>query len=1217
MTEPSTAEVTSYKISDSSQKRFSFYNASDYSVEVVGLEPASSDSADDNHLQQQEEDERQEFTAIKQQQGQVQAAPQRFTFYTAQKTPKIDNGSVKIMTARNEQVALQPGHDAFQGANDIVHVHDETLQDDGLESQRQSPSDRFRGRCRSNSNPYEDAIREALELLRKHKTPSSPAMRLNVSSREAITPTDQDELLQSRRTPPDSPINGSVNGNSIDHSPCSQVSRQVNISRPQQVDSSGMESRRQQRQERMAKYANRLAELKQQDCKHVDDTEQCQNNDDDEEEVHVTTSDEASVQAGVERVLLAILERAGSRGRQAQSVLLSPDRSVLPRTAQSHSWSRGEEKKSVEDENALLLAMSDLLGASSFLSPPHPAQYPHSNGYDPVTASRSMDSDKLTESQLQADEEDEGEDDTLVDEDDSVMPPPLLTRTTITHLDTSLEAVEAVATLESPQPIIDLQHVPTTQSQDQHDELDALVRQFSSTTSTSASQRHVIKHPIEERVRQILSSDSISRESRSGEQNGGIPDRFMRTCAQVEHESFSRDDGLVSDVDQSLSISHDNDAEDADEESDLDTSFDDDNNPHDSSVDRVLGPLAKTGTTTGVVLELDPPEPITGVFETISAVMSLVTGDAPVSPASTEATKDRYTSGDDESSDSDDSSTDSDESDFSEADDLMRSLCAHLLPVGVDQTCRVLDPLPEWDATNPDEPGYRIVRLRSAQLLRIEQEFEAMVEKLKRHSERDLCKLGEGGGSDAVFERDLKAAEDLLDREESRFVDDNSAFDSAVAVVKAITPRALVVGKGCEHGAPLSSFPGIKSAGKGEMGDLEFFHLPVIFKSHVTGFEPTKDMYLEAGNIVAGQYLVEGELGSAAFSTAYRCIDLSSDGDGPDGHQEVCLKVIKNTKDFFDQSLDEIKILELLRQTGMCNEKAIVEMKTFFYYREHLIIVTELLRQNLFEFGKFIVEHNEEPYFTLPRLAYITRQCLVALEFVHGLGLCHSDIKPENILLASYSHATIKLIDFGSSCYLTDRQSSYIQSRSYRAPEVVLGLPYDGRIDVWSLGCVVAEMYTGEVTFQNDSVVSMLSRIESICGPFPRHMIAQGRQSGRFFTKCGLLFERVAAAGADESSARSDTDGSVREHYDIFQPKITTLSSRLGFDADLMECFDSEKTLSAAQSLQALFCDFVRKLLTIAPDARLTASEALQHPWMQYASTLTEDDVKYPSSTSN
>ena len=412
-------------------------------------------------------------------------------------------------------------------------------------------------------------------------------------------------------------------------------------------------------------------------------------------------------------------------------------------------------------------------------------------------------------------------------------------------------------------------------------------------------------------------------------------------------------------------------------------------------------------------------------------------------------------------------------------------------------------------------------------------------------------------------------------------------------------------------------FPGVKPTGRGEMGDLEYFQLPIIFKSHVTGFEPTKDMCLEPGNVVAGQYLVEGELGTAAFSTAYRCVDLNS-GEGPDDQEEVCLKVIKNTKDFFDQSLDEIKILELLRQTGKCHEKYIVEMRTFFYHREHLIIVTELLRQNLFEFGKFIVDNDEAPYFPISRLAFVTRQILVALEFVHRLGLVHSDVKPENILLSSYSRAQAKLIDFGSSCYLTDRQSSYIQSRSYRAPEVVLGLPYDGRIDIWSLGCVVAEMFTGEVTFQNDSIVSMLSRIEAICGTFPRHMIAQGRQSGRFFAKSGLLFEKVADEkdeSGHESNESDDDDSSEprRQYVDIFQPKTTSLAARLGFDVDLMDRFDADVMLTKEESKQALFVDFVRKLLTIDSDVRPTAHQALQHPWMVYADTLTEEDIKYPS----
>lgn len=325
--------------------------------------------------------------------------------------------------------------------------------------------------------------------------------------------------------------------------------------------------------------------------------------------------------------------------------------------------------------------------------------------------------------------------------------------------------------------------------------------------------------------------------------------------------------------------------------------------------------------------------------------------------------------------------------------------------------------------------------------------------------------------------------------------------------------------------------------------------------------------------------------------------------------------MIKNTKDFFDQSLDEIKILELLRQTEQYNEHNILEMKAFFYHKEHLIIVTELLRQNLFEFGKYIMEHDEPQYFTIQRLCYIARQCLVALSFVHKMGLVHSDIKPENILLASYSRARVKVIDFGSSCYLTDRQSSYIQSRSYRAPEVVLGLSYNGKIDVWSLGCVIAEMFTGQVTFQNDSVVSMLARIEAICGAFPRHMIEEGRQSGQFFTPTGLLYEKVesddnSAIRMNTSTSFTDDDSVSGENslFNVLQPKTTTMAERLGFDPNLM----STKRKTWEEDEKALFTDFVTKLLTIDPDKRPSAEEALEHPWILSGFNLTEEDLKYP-----
>lgn len=272
-------------------------------------------------------------------------------------------------------------------------------------------------------------------------------------------------------------------------------------------------------------------------------------------------------------------------------------------------------------------------------------------------------------------------------------------------------------------------------------------------------------------------------------------------------------------------------------------------------------------------------------------------------------------------------------------------------------------------------------------------------------------------------------------------------------------------------------------------------------------------------------------------------------------------------------------------------------MKTFFYHKEHLIIVTELLRQNLFEFGKYIMDHDEPQYFTRSRLCYIARQCLVALRFVHKLGLVHSDIKPENILLSSYSRARVKVIDFGSSCYVTDRQSSYIQSRSYRAPEVVLGLPYDGKIDIWSLGCVIAEMYTGQVTFQNDSIVSMLSRIEAICGSFPRYMIDNGRQSGHFFTPTGLLYERIENdednSSDPDASASYEEESNEESRFHVFQPKTTTMAERLGFDSDLLH----RNRRTWEEDEKALFVDFVTKLLTIDPNKRPNADEALEHPW--------------------
>lgn len=89
----------------------------------------------------------------------------------------------------------------------------------------------------------------------------------------------------------------------------------------------------------------------------------------------------------------------------------------------------------------------------------------------------------------------------------------------------------------------------------------------------------------------------------------------------------------------------------------------------------------------------------------------------------------------------------------------------------------------------------------------------------------------------------------------------------------------------------------------------------------------------------------------------------------------------------------------------------------------------------------------------------------------------------------------IKLIDFGSACYEHATAFSYIQSRFYRSPEVLLGLPYGADIDMWSLGCIVAELYLGLPLFAGTSELEQLRLIQEALGPMPTHMLMAGTKA--------------------------------------------------------------------------------------------------------------------------
>jgi serine/threonine protein kinase len=362
--------------------------------------------------------------------------------------------------------------------------------------------------------------------------------------------------------------------------------------------------------------------------------------------------------------------------------------------------------------------------------------------------------------------------------------------------------------------------------------------------------------------------------------------------------------------------------------------------------------------------------------------------------------------------------------------------------------------------------------------------------------------------------------------------------------------------------------------------NFDCYDLKVVYDREKTGFEESKEFQIVINSVVAGRYQVMEFLGSAAFSKAIQCTDLLT-------KQLVCLKIIENNKDYFDQSIDEIKLLKYIDCNSDVDAHNVLRVLDCFYHKEHLFIVTELLRDNLYEFNRYNRDNEEELYFTVGRLQRVAFQVLKGLEYIHSLHLIHCDLKPENILIKSYSRCEVKIIDFGSSCFIHDHLSSYVQSRSYRAPEVILGCKYDYRIDIWSLGCILAELCTGHVLFQNDSIQGLLARVIGIIGPFPEEMMTTGRHVSAYFTTDKLLYQ----PNTDDSKAKDN------EHLSQEMADLVKLNRKNQRKVQIM--VPKRSSLKARLKTEdSMFLDFIKCLLQVDKDLRPTAQEALRHPWI-------------------
>jgi serine/threonine protein kinase len=320
---------------------------------------------------------------------------------------------------------------------------------------------------------------------------------------------------------------------------------------------------------------------------------------------------------------------------------------------------------------------------------------------------------------------------------------------------------------------------------------------------------------------------------------------------------------------------------------------------------------------------------------------------------------------------------------------------------------------------------------------------------------------------------------------------------------------------------------------------------------------------------VAYRYKLCEPLGKGAFGDCLRAYDYKRG-------MWVALKIIKNEPRYHRQGKVEVKVLNLLLENDRDNAHSLVHVVDSLMFRDHLVITFELLGQNLYT----ALRAGQFAGFTADSCRDVAGDLLRCLALLSDLQVVHADLKPENILLrptatpgagaavqpapigANGRRSVAKVIDFGSSCFKHGRVHTYIQSRYYRAPEIVLGMGYGPSADMWSLGCILAELDGGYPLFQAKNEADLLLMQMEVLGCPPEDVQARCRRQQEFFDAVGRPLKL--------------TDRKGRTRVPSSRP--------LG---------------EAIKSTDSLFHDFVAKCLTWDPADRMTPHQAAEHPWMR------------------
>lgn len=352
------------------------------------------------------------------------------------------------------------------------------------------------------------------------------------------------------------------------------------------------------------------------------------------------------------------------------------------------------------------------------------------------------------------------------------------------------------------------------------------------------------------------------------------------------------------------------------------------------------------------------------------------------------------------------------------------------------------------------------------------------------------------------------------------------------------------------------------------------------------------------------RYSVIKLLGQGTFGKVVEAFDKQR-------KSRCAVKIIRSIQKYRDASRIELRVLSTLASNDKHNRNKCIHLRDCFDFRNHICIVTDLLGQSVFDFLK----GNGFVPFPSSHIQQFARQLFTSVAFLHDLNLIHTDLKPENILLVSSAYQTftynrtipsssqattrsarqrrvlldgeIRLIDFGSATFDDEYHSSVVSTRHYRAPEIILNLGWSFPCDIWSIGCILVEFYTGDALFQTHDNLEHLAMMEAVIG-------------SRIDT---ALVKKVMAGRGGGSSSNSASKYFNRSKID-YPSAETTRASRKYVRAmkPLTEFIPTNTPFNRS------FLDLLQQIFVYDPKNRITAKEALKHPW--FKETLVDDGTE-------